>query len=79
MKQQYIDVITQQVSECYPDHEGNDLFDSKIEPILINSSSSIRTIQTTLRIGQTSRGFNQPEDRGIVLRDILETDDFDIR
>jgi DNA-cytosine methyltransferase len=75
MKQQYIDVITQQVSECYPDHEGNDLFDSKIEPILINSA--LLSAQSRQRLYWTNLpDITQPEDRGIVLRDVLE-DDFD--
>ena len=75
MKQQYIDVITQQVSECYPDHEGNDLFDSKIEPILINSA--LLSAQSRQRLYWTNiQGITQPADRGIVLRDVLE-DDFD--
>ena len=73
MKQQYIDVITQQVSECYPDHEGNDLFDSKIEPILINSA--LLSAQSRQRLYWTNiPGITQPEDRGIVLKDILEDD-----
>ena len=71
MKQQYIDVITQQVSECYPDHEGNDLFDSKIEPILINSA--LLSAQSRQRLYWTNLpDITQPEDRGIVLRDVLE-------
>ena len=71
MKQQYIDVITQQVSECYPDHEGNDLFDSKIEPILINSA--LLSAQSRQRLYWTNiPGITQPEDLGIVLKDILE-------
>ena len=71
MKQQYIDVITQQVSECYPDHEGNDLFDSKIEPILINSA--LLSAQSRQRLYWTNiPGITQPADRGIVLKDILE-------
>lgn len=75
MKQQYIDVITQQVSECYPEHEGNDLFDSKIEPILINSA--LLSAQSRQRLYWTNiPNVRQPEDLGIVLKDILE-DDFD--
>jgi DNA-cytosine methyltransferase len=73
MKQQYIDVITQQVSECYPDHEGNDLFDSKIEPILINSA--LLSAQSRQRLYWTNiPRITQPEDRGIVLKDVLEDD-----
>ena len=75
MRQQYIDVITQQVSECYPEHEGNDLFDSKIEPILINSA--LLSAQSRQRLYWTNiPNVRQPEDLGIVLKDILE-DDFD--
>mgnify|MGYP006227190467 CR=1 FL=1 len=75
MKQQYIDVITQQVSECYPEHQGNDLFDSKIEPILINSA--LLSAQSRQRLYWTNiPNVKQPEDLGIVLKDILE-DDFD--
>ena len=71
MKQQYIDVITQQVSECYPDLEGNDLFDSKIEPILINSA--LLSAQSRQRLYWTNiPHVKQPEDLGIVLKDILE-------
>ena len=71
MKQQYIDVITQQVSECYPDHEGNDLFDSKIEPILINSA--LLSAQSRQRLYWTNiPHVKHPEDLGIVLKDILE-------
>lgn len=75
MKQQFQDVITEQVSACYPDHEGNDLFDSKIKPILINSS--LLSAQSRQRLYWTNiPNVRQPEDLGIVLKDILE-DDFD--
>ena len=71
MKQQFQDVITEQVSACYPDHEGNDLFDSKIEPILINSASL--SAQSRQRLYWTNiPNVKQPEDLGIVLKDILE-------
>jgi DNA (cytosine-5)-methyltransferase 3A len=73
MKQQYIDVITQQVSECYPEHQGNDLFDSKIEPILINSA--LLSAQSRQRLYWTNiPNVKQPEDLSIVLKDILEDD-----
>ena len=73
MKQQYIDVITQQVSECYPEYRGNDLFDSKIEPILINSA--LLSAQSRQRLYWTNiPNVKQPEDLGIVLKDILEDD-----
>ena len=71
MKQQYLDVITQQVSECYPEHQGNDLFDSKIEPILINSA--LLSAQSRQRLYWTNiPNVQQPRDREIVLKDILE-------
>jgi DNA (cytosine-5)-methyltransferase 3A len=71
MKQQYIDVITQQVSECYPDYRGSDLFDSKIEPISINSA--LLSAQSRQRLYWTNiPNVKQPEDLGIVLKDILE-------
>ena len=71
MKQQYIDVITQQVSECYPEYRANDLFDSKIEPILINSA--LLSAQSRQRLYWTNiPNVKQPEDLGIVLKDILE-------
>ncbi len=71
MKQQFQDVITEQVSACYPDHKGNDLFDSKIEPILINSASL--SAQSRQRLYWTNiPNVKQPEDLGIVLKDILE-------
>ena len=71
MKQQYLDVITQQVSGCYPEHQGNDLFDSKIEPILINSA--LLSAQSRQRLYWTNiPNVKQPEDLGIVLKDILE-------
>ena len=73
MKQQFQDIITEQVSACYPDHKGNDLFDSKIEPILINSS--LLSAQSRQRLYWTNiPNVKQPEDLGIVLKDILEDD-----
>ena len=38
MKQEFQDIITEQVSACYPDFKGGDLFGSQIKPILINSA-----------------------------------------
>ena len=38
MKQQFQNVITEQVSACYPDYKDGDLFGSQIKPILINSA-----------------------------------------
>jgi len=71
MKQQFQDVITEQVSACYPDFEGGDLFGSQIKPILINSA--LLSAQNRQRLYWTNiLNIEQPEDKGIVLRDILE-------
>ena len=70
MKQQFQDVITDQVSECYPDYQGDDLFGSKIKPILINSA--LLSAQNRLRLYWTNiPNIEQPKDKAIVLKDIL--------
>jgi DNA-cytosine methyltransferase len=69
MKKEFLQVISQQVSECYPEIPFG------IEPIFINSS--LVSAQSRQRYYWTNiPGIKQPEDRGIVLRDILE-DNFD--
>jgi len=71
MKQQFQDVITEQVSACYPDFEGGDLFGSQIKPILINSA--LLSAQNRQRLYWTNiPNIEQPEDKEIVLKDILE-------
>lgn len=73
MKQQFQDVITEQVSACYPDFEGGDLLGGQIKPILINSA--LLSAQNRQRLYWTNiLNIEQPEDKGIVLRDILEDD-----
>ena len=74
MKKEFQEVITQQVSECYPEYsDGQDLFGGRIEPILINSS--LLSAQSRQRLYWTNiPNIEQPDDLGIVLRDILETD-----
>ena len=78
MKKEFLDVITQQVSECY---EADDvapefkdmLGNVTIKPHFINSS--LVSAQSRQRYYWTNiPGIKQPEDRGIVLRDILETE-----
>ena len=65
MKKEFIDVISEQVSKCYPEI----LFG--IEPILINSS--LLSAQSRQRLYWTNiEGITQPQDKGIVLKDILE-------
>ena len=67
MKKEFLQVISQQVSECYPEITFG------IEPIFINSS--LVSAQSRQRYYWTNiPGIKQPEDRGIVLRDILETE-----
>jgi len=75
MKQQFQDVITEQVSACYPDLPG-DMFGSKIEPILINSA--LLSAQNRQRLYWTNiPNVEQPVDKGIVLKDILENQDLE--
>jgi len=69
MKKEFLQVISEQVSECYPEIPFG------IEPIFINSS--LVSAQSRQRYYWTNiLGIKQPEDKGIVLRDILE-DNFD--
>ena len=67
MKKEYLQVISEQVSACYPEIPFG------IEPIFINSS--LVSAQSRQRYYWTNiPNIKQPEDRGIVLRDILETE-----
>ena len=67
MKKEFLDIISQEVSKCYPEIAFG------IEPILINSS--LLSAQSRQRYYWTNiPNIQQPEDKGIVLRDILETD-----
>jgi len=67
MKKEFLEVISEQVSACYPEIVFG------IEPIFINSS--LVSAQSRQRYYWTNiPGIQQPEDRGIVLRDILETE-----
>ena len=73
MKKEFLEVITDQVSSCYPEFQGHDLFGGRIEPILINSS--LVSAQSRERYYWTNiPNITQPENRGIVLRDVLEED-----
>ena len=69
MKKEFLQVISQQVSECYPEIAFG------IEPMFINSS--LLSAQSRQRFYWTNiPEIQEPEDQGIVLRDILE-DNFD--
>ena len=76
MKKEFLEVITEQVSSCYTADdvapEYKDIFGSvKIEPHFINSS--LLSAQSRQRYYWTNiPNIKQPEDKGIVLRDILE-------
>ena len=76
MKKEFLEVITEQVSACYTADdvasEYKDIFGSvKIEPHFINSS--LLSAQSRQRYYWTNiPNIKQPEDKGIVLRDILE-------
>jgi len=70
MKQEFQDVITNQVSVCYPEFQGGDLFEGKIKPILINSA--LVSAQNRLRLYWTNiPNIEQPIDKNIILEDIL--------
>jgi len=65
MKKEYLQVISEQVSACYPEIPFG------IEPIFINSS--LVSAQNRQRYYWTNiPNITKPEERGIVLRDILE-------
>jgi len=67
MKKEFLQVISEQVSDCYPEIPFG------IEPIFINSS--LLSAQSRQRYYWTNiPNVQQPEDKGIVLRDILETE-----
>ena len=67
MKKEFLDIISQEVSKCYPEITFG------ISPLLINSS--LVSAQSRQRYYWTNiPNIQQPKDRGIVLRDILEND-----
>ena len=69
MKKEFLQIISEQVSACYPEITFG------IDPIFINSS--LLAAQSRQRYYWTNiPNVEQPEERGIVLRDILE-DGFD--
>jgi DNA-cytosine methyltransferase len=76
MKKEYLDVITEQVSSCYTSDEVADEFKDmfgnvRFEPILINSA--LVSAQNRQRYYWTNiPDVTQPEDKGLVLSDVLE-------
>ena len=70
MKKEHMEVINQQISEVYPEVGSETLFGG-VEPILINSAKL--SAQNRQRYYWTNiPNIEQPNDLGIVLRDILE-------
>ena len=78
MKKEFLEVITEQLSQCYEPADVDNQFlnvlgEVRLEPIFINSS--LLSAQSRQRYYWTNiPDIKQPEDRGIVLRDILETE-----
>tara|TARA_R110000772_G_scaffold70433_2_gene154925 strand:+ start:21788 stop:22663 length:876 start_codon:yes stop_codon:yes gene_type:complete len=69
MKQEFQDVISEQISSIYPECSNGGLFG--IEPILINSAKL--SAQNRNRLYWTNiPNIEQPKDIGLVLRDVLE-------
>ena len=71
MKKEHMEVINQQISDVYPEVGSGTLFGG-VEPILINSA--LLSAQNRQRYYWTNiPNIEQPDDLGIVLRDVLET------
>ena len=69
MKKEHMDVISEQVSDIYPECNNGSLFG--IEPIKINSA--LVSAQNRNRLYWTNiPNIEQPKDIGLVLRDVLE-------
>jgi DNA-cytosine methyltransferase len=65
MKKEFLDVISEQVSACYPELPFG-IERIKINSALVSAQNRVRWYWTNIP------GVDQPEQRGIVLRDILE-------
>ena len=78
MKKEFLQIFTEQLSACYDAKDVAPQFvdlvgNVRFEPIFINSS--LVSAQSRQRYYWTNiPGVKQPEERGIVLRDILETE-----
>lgn len=74
MKAEYNDVISRILGELYPEHiDQGELFQApRLEPIKINSA--LVSAQNRERLYWTNiPGIKQPKDRGILLKDIIES------
>ena len=65
MKKEFLDVISEQVSACYPELPFG-IERIKINSALVSAQNRVRWYWTNIP------GVDQPEQKGIVLRDILE-------
>lgn len=75
MKKEYNDVISGILGELYPDciSQGELFRAGRLEPIEINSA--LVSAQNRRRLYWTNiQGFEQPKDKGILLKDIIEND-----
>ena len=70
MKKEFLDVISEQVSSCYPELPFG-IERIKINSALVSAQNRVRWYWTNIP------GVDQPEQKGIVLRDILETNSFE--
>jgi len=70
MKKEFLDVISEQVSSCYPELPFG-IERIKINSALVSAQNRVRWYWTNIP------DITQPEQRGIVLRDILETNSFE--
>jgi len=70
MKKEFLDVISEQVSACYPELPFG-IERIKINSALVSAQNRVRWYWTNIP------NITQPEQRGIVLRDILETNSFE--
>jgi len=68
MKKEFLDVISEQVSSCYPELPFG-IERIKINSALVSAQNRVRWYWTNIP------DITQPEQRGIVLRDILETNE----
>ena len=68
MKKEFLDVISEQVSACYPELPFG-IERIKINSALVSAQNRVRWYWTNIP------NIAQPEQRGIVLRDILETNE----
>jgi DNA-cytosine methyltransferase len=70
MKKEFLDVISEQVSSCYPELPFG-IERIKINSALVSAQNRVRWYWTNIP------EITQPKQRGIVLRDILETNSFE--